>query len=450
MADDIKVPSFPESVEEGTLTAWHKKQGDAVSRDEKIADIETDKIVLEVTASADGTLTEQIVSEGETVKPGVVIGRIEAGQGRGSKKAEKESKTDSKKESPEKKESPDDNETQEEKESPEKKESQSASSSEKDTEESSVSMSPAVRRLVADHELNPSDIKGTGRGGMITKADVMAYLEQDTAKQDKEEKSEEDHAARAKRQDDIEPESPVPPVEHHEEGRSEQRVPMTRIRARIAERLVEAQRTAAILTTFNEVNMQPVMDLRMRYKDPFEKNHGVKLGFSSFFVKACIEALKKYPVVNATLDGKDIIYHGYFDIGVAVSTDRGLVVPVVRNADRLSYAEVEKSVVDYAERARKGQLSIEELTGGTFTITNGGVFGSLLSTPILNPPQSAILGMHKIQDRPVAENGQVVIRPMMYIALSYDHRLIDGREAVQFLVTVKDVLEDPARLLLNI
>ena len=295
-------------------------------------------------------------------------------------------------------------------------------------------LSPAVRKLVAEHHLNPAEISGSGQGGRITKEDVLAHLEKP--------------ASPAAVTAPLAPSSAAPAIPAG--TRPEQRVPMTRLRARVAERLVEAQQTAAILTTFNEANMQPVMDLRSRYKEKFEKEHGVKLGFMSFFVKAAVAALKKYPIVNASIDGSDIVYHGYYDIGIAVSSPRGLVVPILRDADQLSIAEIEKKIADFGVRAKDGKLTIEELTGGTFTISNGGVFGSMLSTPILNPPQSAILGMHKTNDRPVAENGQIVIRPMMYLALSYDHRIIDGREAVLSLVAIKEALEDPARMLLQI
>lgn len=427
MSTEVKVPPFPESVEEGTLTTWYKKEGDRVEQDEKIADIETDKIVLEVLATTPGVLGVLAIKEGTTVKPGQTLSHIEAG-GAAAPKKEKKAKA----EEPEiaKKEAP--------KPAP-----------------ATPPLSPVVRRMVEDHDIDPASLTGTGRGGLVTKADVLAHLEKAEAEPAQKAASVPEtaatpvEAAPPAKAPQVEPAAVVPPAPTAE-GRTEQRVPMTRIRARIAERLVEAQQTAAILTTFNEVNLQAVMDLRARHRDAFEKKHGVKLGFMGFFAKASVEALKKFPAANASLDGKDVIYHGYIDIGMAVSTERGLVVPILRDVDQMSFADIEKAIVAKAERARKGQLDLAELTGGTFTITNGGVFGSMLSTPILNPPQSAILGMHKIQERPMAENGQVVIRPMMYLALSYDHRLIDGREAVQFLVAIKEALEDPARMLLDI
>lgn len=427
MSTSLKVPPFPESVEEGTLTTWHKKEGDAVERDEKIADIETDKIVLEVSAPAAGKLTGVKVESGDIVKPGELLALIEEGEGSAEAPApaEEVSKVEDTDAPPSEDSKKDD-----------------APSSPVDKTGGEPLMSPAVRRLVEEHEIDPHALRGTGRKGMITKADVQAHLDAADWEGPDEKESEETRSEPPTRTESSMTDS--------SEDRPEKRVPMTRIRARIAERLVQAQQAAAILTTFNEVNMQPVMDLRARYKDAFEKSTGAKLGFMSFFVKASVEALKKFPVVNASLDGSDIIYHGFYDIGVAVSTDRGLVVPVLRDADQLSYAEIERTIVDFAGRAREGKLGMDDLTGGTFTITNGGIFGSMLSTPILNPPQCAILGMHKIQERPMVEDGQVVIRPMMYLALSYDHRLIDGREAVQFLVAVKENLEDPARTLLQI
>lgn len=437
MSAEVKVPPFPESVEEGTLTTWHKQEGDAVARDEKIADIETDKIVLEVTAPDAGVLSGVTVKEGETVKPGQLLAGIVAGEGRkGEAPATPPVKLDD--------------------ETPDAKPAPAPQQSEDEATEgggAAVKMSPAVRRMIEENDLDAGTIKGTGRDGMITKADVLKAMEAGTAGKQAApapaapEAKETPKAAAAPANP---PKAAAKPVVSAADGRPEKRVPMTRIRARIAERLVEAQQTAAILTTFNEVDMKPVMDLRNRYKDRFEKTSGVKLGFMSFFVKAAVEALKEFPVVNATLDGSDIVYHGYYDVGVAVSTDRGLVVPILRDADQLSFAAIEQRIVDFAGRAREGKLSMEDLTGGTFSITNGGIFGSMLSTPILNPPQSAILGMHKIQERPVVEDGQIVVRPIMYLALSYDHRLIDGRDAVQFLVTIKSCLEDPARMLLDV
>ena len=395
MSVAINVPPFPESVEEGTLTTWYKQAGDTVARDEKVADIETDKIVLDVNAAEAGTLEDVQVEAGATVKAGQRLASIKPGAAAKGKQAKPSNQAD--RQEPPGQAAADDG--------------------------PAPHLSPAARRLAEQHGVDADRVTGTGRHGVVTKADVAQYVD-----------GRKDAPAKTANAGD----------------RPEQRVPMTRIRARIAERLLEAQQTAALLTTFNEVNLQPVIDLRNRYKADFEKTHGVKLGFMSFFVKAAVAALKQFPVVNATLDGGDIVYHGYYDVGVAVSTERGLVVPVLRNADRHSYAEIERAVADFAQRARNGQLSMEDLTGGTFSITNGGIFGSLLSTPIVNPPQSAILGMHQIQPRPVAEDGHVVIRPMMYLALTYDHRLVDGRDAVQFLMALKEHLEFPARSLLGV
>ncbi len=438
MSAEIKVPTFPESVEEGTLTTWYKKEGDAVDRDEKVADIETDKIVLEVSAPSAGVLSDVQVNEGDAVKPQQVLASV--AEGKGASKGAKKSAAKADESEPQKSAKKEADQAADKKTEPK---AQAAENGAKPGR-AEIKVSPAVRRMLREHELDPADIEGTGRGGMITKADVLSYLE----------------APKESKSAEATPQASAPePVSSATEAataqtaggeRPEKRVPMTRIRARIAERLVEAQQSAAILSTFNEVNMQPIMDLRALTKKDFEQKHGAKLGFMSFFVKAAVAALKKFPVVNATLDGSDIIYHGYYDVGVAVSTDRGLVVPILRDADSMSYAGIEKQIVDFAGRAREGKLTMEDLTGGTFSITNGGIFGSLLSTPILNPPQSAILGMHKIQERPVAENGQVVIRPVMYLALSYDHRLIDGRDAVQFLVEIKQELEHPGRALLDL
>lgn len=389
MSIEIKVPTLPESVQDATIVTWHKKPGDAVKRDENLVDIETDKVVLEVPALADGVLKEILQADGATVQGLQVIGILEAGATAAPKAAEL-------KEKPE------------------------VSSS------SAVTMgaphAPSVRRAVGETQVDPATITGTGKNGRLTKNDIMQAAAQ--------------------------PKSASASIAPG--SREEQRVPMSRLRARIAERLLSAQHNAAILTTFNEVNLHEVMALRARYKDKFEKKFGVRLGFMSFFTKAAIEALKRFPEVNASIDGNDIIYHGYYDIGVAVSTDRGLVVPILRNADQMSFAELEAGVAAYGAKAKNGTLTVEEMTGGTFTITNGGVFGSLLSTPIINPPQSAILGMHKIEERPVVENGEIVIRPMMYLALSYDHRIIDGKTSVSFLVAIKELLEDPARLILEI
>ena len=406
MLVEVKVPVLSESIAEASLLTWHKKVGDAVARDENLIDVETDKVVLELPAPQAGVLAKIVKGDGESVTSDEVIAVIDT----------------------EANISPELNAVLR----PEKTAPNPALSTQH-------SLSPSVRKLVTEHHLNPAEISGSGPGGRITKEDVLAYLEKPV------------HPAPA----GIAKGSPMPvsqstPPLISSADRPEQRVPMTRLRARVAERLVEAQQTAAILTTFNEVNMQPVLDIRNRYKEKFEKEHGVKLGFMSFFVKAAIAALKKFPIVNASVDNGDIIYHGYYDIGIAVGSPRGLVVPILRNADQLSIARIEKRIADFGVRARDGKLTIEELTGGTFTISNGGVFGSMMSTPILNPPQSAILGMHKTYERPVAENGQIVIRPMMYLALSYDHRIVDGREAVLSLVTMKEALEDPARMLLEI
>jgi len=401
---EVRVPQLPESVADATLVAWKKQPGDAVSRDENLVDLETDKVVLEVPAPASGVLRELKAQNGATVTGGQLLAVIEEGATVTSPAQSAISPT-------------------------------GVGEVKKDTER----LAPSVRRLVDEHKLAPAEIAGSGRDGRITKGDVLTHLADKSSAP----------AAAASPALRAAP-SPAGAGEVAGGERGERRVPMTRLRARIAERLIQAQSTAAMLTTFNEVDLKAVNELRARYKDRFEKEHGARLGFMSFFVRACVEALKRFPVVNASVDGNDIVYHEYYDIGVAVSTERGLIVPVLRNADQMSFGEVEKAVVGYATRAREGQLSLEELTGGTFTITNGGVFGSLLSTPILNMPQSAILGMHKIQERPVVVDGAIVARPMMYLALSYDHRLVDGKEAVQFLVSVKESLEDPARLMLQI
>jgi 2-oxoglutarate dehydrogenase E2 component (dihydrolipoamide succinyltransferase) len=410
MSIEVKVPQLPESVADATLVAWHKSPGDAVSRDENLADLETDKVVLEVPAPADGVLKEIRISDGTTVTAGEILAILEEGGQAPAKADQAPAPTDDDEE-------PEDN----------------ADESAAEPGKASGRLSPSVRRLVEEHGLDPAAIPGSGRDGRISKADVMSFLEQ----QDKGGK-----AAPAA------PPSPAPAVASG--AREERRVPMTRMRARIAERLVDAQATAAMLTSFNEVDLGAVMEIRKRYRDSFEKKHGVKLGFMSFFVKAAIEALRKFPVVNASVEGSDIVYHDYYDIGVAVSTDRGLLVPVLRDADLMGFADIERAIGDFAGRAREGKIGVDELTGGTFTITNGGVFGSLMSTPIINPPQSAILGMHKIQERAMVVNGEIKVRPMMYIALTYDHRIIDGREAVQTLVSIKESLEDPARLLIQL
>lgn len=407
MAIEIKAPTFPESVADGTVATWHKKPGEAVKRDELIVDIETDKVVMEVLAEADGVVGEILKNEGDTVLSGELLGTlVEGGAASAPLAAAPVAAVAAQAAAP-------------------------ASAEE-------ALLSPAARKIAEENGLNPASIAGTGKGGRVTKEDVVAAVEA--------RKTAPVAAPVAK------PAAPAAEAPLFAAGeRVEKRVPMTRLRAKIAERLVEAQSSMAMLTTFNEVDMHEVMALRSKYKDLFEKTHnGVRLGFMSFFVKAAVEALKRFPAVNASIDGNDIVYHGYQDIGVAVSSDRGLVVPVLRNAELMSLAEIENGIATFGKKARDGKLSIEEMTGGTFTITNGGTFGSMMSTPIVNPPQAAILGMHNIIQRPVAINGQVVIRPMMYLALSYDHRLIDGKEAVSFLVTIKNLLEDPARLLLDI
>ncbi|QKF52520.1 2-oxoglutarate dehydrogenase complex dihydrolipoyllysine-residue succinyltransferase [Pseudomonas graminis] len=414
MAIEIKAPSFPESVADGTVATWHKKPGDAVKRDDLIVDIETDKVVLEVLAEADGVLGAIVAEEGATVLSNQLLGSIEAGGAAAAPAAAAPAAAAS---------------------APAAAPAQAAAAPAASGDEDAIG-APAARKLAEENGINLSSVKGTGKDGRVTKEDVVAAIE---AK-----KSAPAAAPAAK------PAAAAAPVAAVGD-RTEKRVPMTRLRAKVAERLVEAQSNMAMLTTFNEVDMTEVMALRSKYKDLFEKSHnGVRLGFMSFFVKAATEALKRYPAVNASIDGTDIVYHGYADVGVAVSSDRGLVVPVLRNAEQMSLAEIEGGIATFGKKARDGKLSIDEMTGGTFTITNGGTFGSMMSTPIVNPPQAAILGMHNILQRPMAINGQVVIRPMMYLALSYDHRLIDGKEAVTFLVTIKNLLEDPARLLLDI
>ena len=400
---DILVPDLPESVADATVATWHKKPGDSVQRDEVLVEIETDKVVLEVPASEAGILDAIVEEEGATVLSRQLLGRIRPGDSSGKPTAEK---------SQEKEATP----------------AQRATASLE--EESNDALSPAIRRLIAEHDLDAGAIKGTGVGGRITREDVEAYLAKGGAA--------------------VKPAAAEAALQPALAGRSEKRVPMTRLRKRVAERLLEAKNCTAMLTTFNEINMQPIMDLRKQYGEAFEKRHGVRLGFMSFYIKAVVEALKRFPEVNASIDGSDVVYHNYFDISIAVSTPRGLVTPVLRDVDAMSMADIEKKIKELAVKGRDGKLTVEELTGGNFTITNGGVFGSLMSTPIINPPQSAILGMHAIKDRPMAVNGQVVIQPMMYLALSYDHRLIDGKESVGYLVTVKEMLEDPARLLLDV
>ena len=386
---DVKVPQLSESVSEATLLTWHKQVGEAVSEGENLIDVETDKVVLELPASKSGVLTKIIKGDGEKVGSNELIAQIDT-----AATSAKPSAT------------------------------QTAAAS---------AVPPSVRKLAREHEVDAASLQGSGRSGRVTKEDVLNAMQQVTQEQ---------VSVSSARQ--------AEPVIAPSGNRPEQRVAMTRIRQRIAERLLQSQQHAAILTTFNEVNMQPVMELRTKYKDAFEKKHGIKLGFSSFFVKAAVLALQKFPIVNASVDGTDIIYHGYFDIGMAIGSERGLVVPIIRDADKLSLADIEKQIADFGARAKIGKLTMEELTGGTFSVSNGGVFGSMLSTPIINPPQAAILGIHATKDRPVVENGQIVIRPMNYLALSYDHRIIDGREAVQFLVTIKEALEFPGRVLLDL
>ena len=443
MSTDIKVPVFPESVEEGTIMTWHKKVGDAVQADETIAEIETDKVVLEVIAAAAGVVEEILKEAGDSVGSAEVIGRLGEGEESKTPTPAKESEPDPQPQS--RPESAKGSELEPERASP--KEEPPALSSES-AGEAAAAIGPAARKLIQEKGLDASSIPGSGRHGQITKTDVMNYL----ADREKPSPPPPSASPSTPRAEPTAP--PAPPAPGGRGGddtpRRDERVPMSRLRARIAERLVEAQQTAAILTTFNEVDMQPVMDLRNRYKKEFEQTHGVRLGFMSFFVKASIEALRRFPSVNASIEGQDIVYHHYYDIGIAVSSPRGLVVPILRDAHRMSCAQIESSVRDLGERAAANRLALEDLQGGTFTISNGGVFGSMLSTPILNPPQSAILGMHAIKERPVAIQGQVQIRPVMYLALSYDHRIIDGREAVSALVTIKDMLEDPARLLLQV
>jgi len=464
MTTEIKVPQLPESVADATLVAWHKQPGDTVSRDENLADLETDKVVLEVPAPMNGVIKEIRIQSGTTVTSGQVLAVIaetgagagagassSANSGAGATPASGAAASAAKGAS-----------------APAAKTASAATGSEGDAKDAGK-LSPSVRRLVEENNLDPGAIAGSGKDGRLTKSDVVGFLSQPNGGASSTasagsgaargpsaagssatsgaagpagiQGSGSSPAARA----------PSPGARPSAPGaRTEQRVPMTRLRQRVAQRLVEAQSTQALLTSFNEVDLTAVNELRARYKDRFEKEHGVKLGFMSFFVKASIEALKKFPVINASVDGTDILYHEYYDIGVAVSTDRGLMVPIVRDADVKSFADIEKEIAQYAKKAREGTIAIEELTGGTFTITNGGVFGSLLSTPIVNAPQSAILGMHKTQERPMVVNGQIAIRPMMYLAVTYDHRIIDGREAVQFLVAIKEGLEDPGRMLLGI
>jgi 2-oxoglutarate dehydrogenase E2 component (dihydrolipoamide succinyltransferase) len=408
MSIEIKVPQLPESVSDATLVAWHRQVGDVVARDENLVDLETDKVVLEVPAPAAGVLKEIMVKDGATVVAGDVIAILEEGAA-GDETAAAEANAEPEMEAPDE-----------------------SAAAENDGQ---VKTSPAVRRLLDEYDLEATMIPGSGKDGRLTKADVMAFLKADDS-------------------GNVTPGDPAPAILEDQSyvafDRTDQRVPMTRLRARIAERLIAAQHTAAMLTTFNEVDLTAVMALRARYRDSFEKQHGVRLGFMSFFAKAATEALKKFPVVNASVEDTDIIYHNYYDIGIAVSTERGLMVPVIRDVDQMSFAEFEKALGEVANKAQSGSIGMDELTGGTFTITNGGIFGSMLSTPILNQPQSAILGMHAIQQRPMVVDDEIVARPMMYLALTYDHRIVDGKDSVQFLLTIKQLLEDPGRLLLQI
>lgn len=412
MSIEVTVPPLPESVADATLISWHKQAGDHVSKNENLVDLETDKVVLEVTSPSSGFLGQILKSNGSIVTSGEILAILETGA------TEAPAAT-----------------------------APPAAHAEADQSTTEVPLSPSVRRLVNENALNPAEITGTGKSGRLTKTDVLEHInKQSTVAEPAPETAAQPIAPPSETPAAV----PSAPSTDTSNLRPEQRVPMTRLRAKIAERLLQAQQNAAMLTTFNEVDMHNVMDLRNQYKTRFEQKHNVKLGFMSFFVKASIEALKKFPAINASIDGNDIIYHGYYDMGIAISTPRGLIVPVIKDTDQLDFAGIEKSIIDYGEKARAGTLSYDDLKGGTFTITNGGVFGSMLSTPILNPPQCAILGMHAIKERPVVEDGQIVIRPIMYLALSYDHRLVDGREAVQFLVTIKECLESPAHLLLNI
>jgi 2-oxoglutarate dehydrogenase E2 component (dihydrolipoamide succinyltransferase) len=417
MSIEVVVPHLPESVSDATLIAWHKQVGDSVNKNENLVDLETDKVVLEVTAPESGTLSQIQKENGAIVTGGEILALLEPESAQKSPAAEKQ--TTSVKE-------PDNHNGED------------------------IPLSPSVRRLIHENTLDASEIKGTGKSGRLTKTDVLDHLNKQTSANTATQKASAETQTIAPIQTRPETAKPAEPPAITSNLRPEQRVAMTRLRAKVAERLLQAQQNAAMLTTFNEVNMQSVIDLRNQYKARFEQKHSVKLGFMSFFVKASIEALKHFPAINASIDGNDIIYHGYYDLGIAVSTPRGLIVPVLHDADQLDFAGIEKCIADFGEKARAGTLTYEDLKGGTFTITNGGVFGSMLSTPILNPPQCAILGMHAIKERAVVENGQIIIRPIMYLALSYDHRLVDGREAVQFLVTIKECLEAPAHLLLNI
>ena len=443
MSIEVKVPQLPESVADATLVAWHKKPGDAVRREENLVDLETDKVVLEVPAPVDGVIREIVASDGAVVTSGQLLAILEPGAAAVAAAKDKASPPAAAKATPPPKAAAEPAARAQAAPAPQAPQAAPPPAAAPPRSSASANkMGPAVRKLVEEHDLDPTAIEGSGREGRITKGDVLDYIADHQATTVG---IEHDVLSRASVNKE-----PAPPSPSSGVSRNEHRVAMTRLRARIAERLLQAQQQAAMLTTFNEVDMTAVMSLRQRYQEPFTAKHGIKLGFMSFFVKASIEALRQYPVLNASVDGNDIIYHEFFDMGVAVSTDRGLVVPVLRNAEAMGFGVIEQTIRDFGERARKGALQMEELTGGTFTITNGGIFGSLMSTPILNPPQSGILGMHKIQERPMVVGGKIEARPMMYLALTYDHRIVDGREAVQFLVHVKDLLEDPARLLLEI
>ena len=446
MSVEVKVPQLPESIADATLVAWHCKPGDAVHRDENLVDLETDKVVLEVPSPIDGIIREIKIRDGATVTSGQTLAVLEEGQVEGVAAVASAAARDqpavaaeaSELQSAQPEADPAGGPDAQPEADPAGGKAAAAASRKPafESESHPVRMGPAVRKLVEEHDLDPALIEGTGKEGRIIKADVLSYIASRRATN-----VGLDDAAPALASDAADVLAPT---------RREQRVAMTRLRSRIAERLVQAQQTAAMLTTFNEVDMSEVIALRRQYRDEFLQRHGIKLGFMSFFIRATTEALREFPMLNASVDGSDIVYHEYFDIGVAVSTDRGLLVPVLREAGLMSFAEIERAIADFGKRARSGEIGMEELTGGTFTITNGGVFGSLMSTPILNPPQSGILGMHRIQERPMAVDGEVCVRPMMYLALTYDHRIIDGREAVQFLVHLKERLEDPARLLLQV
>ncbi len=437
MATEIRVPTLGESITEATVAQWFKKPGDSVEADEPLVELETDKVTVEVPAPAAGVLSEILVSDGDTVEVGALLGEI--GEGKGAPAKKEQPKKEEPKQEAAKEEAKSETKTQ-------KAEAPAASKSDESEEEGSDALSPAVRKLIDEHDLDPAKIEGTGKGGRLVKGDVLKAIEKrgdvpsaPESKPAQESKGPEAPQREEKREDT-----------HEDRGAREERVKMTRLRKTIASRLKQAQDTAAMLTTFNEVDMTNVMAARKEYKDLFEKKHGVRLGFMSFFVKACIAGLRDIPAINAEIDGDEVVYKNYYNFGIAVGTDKGLVVPVVKNAQDMSLAEIEKAINDFGAKARDGNLKLEDLQGGTFTISNGGVYGSLMSTPILNMPQSGVLGMHKIQERPVAVDGKIEIRPMMYLALSYDHRIVDGKEAVTFLVRVKESLEDPQRLLLDL